>query len=176
VPVALDRAIRFAAGTRLVFLPALGGPLLAVLAQVKPQYKALLDGLSAVSCAVESIDVDRCILQLVSGDATSGVRIERDSADTYAVTAEYRARAGDAPRVAAHRALVIMLGGASEVFLAERDARGVRYWLKLRYGANRQGVSVSLFTAEFAARLPAALRALAPSELELGSLRPEGAA
>jgi hypothetical protein len=104
------------------------------------------------------------------------VRIERDSADTYAVTAEYRARAGDTPRVAAHRALVIMLGGASEVFLAERDARGVRYWLKLRYGANRQGVSVSLFTAEFAARLPAALRALAPSELELGSLRPEGAA
>jgi hypothetical protein len=160
----------------LVFTSGLGETLLAALAGIRPEHKALLETLPGASCTLESIGVDRCVLHLAAGDAVSGVRIERDSDDTYAVTAEYRARAGDTPRVAAHRALVIMLGGASEVFLAERDARGVRYWLKLRYGANRQGVSVSLFTAEFAARLPAALRALAPSELELGSLRPEGAA
>lgn len=171
MPVALDRVIRFAEGTRLVFSPGLHESTLAALAQAKPEYTAWLDALQTADCTVESNAVDRCTLRLGGGAATGGLRLEREAGETYHFTVEFQS-AENGPTVShSYGGLVLMLGGASEVYFTRRVNGEPRFLVKLSYAGAGDAAGLTVFTDSFAERLPRGIRAFIPAQFDLGVLR-----
>lgn len=163
MPLALTRAIRFAPGAVLRFTPAIRGQLLAALQAAGPQVGRLLATAQAVRLTLESLD-----------DASCRLRAPELQVELAATDAEfYRLRvawfdADGAPRSLEVDRVAPMLGGRTDVYFAQRSGGENRFWLKLSYGAG--GAGLHTFPPSFAERVPAALRALLPSQLALGTL------
>ena len=83
------------------------------------------------------------------------------SASTAAVPGATAPARHVSTREAAFIGVAAMVGGKSDVFFAQRSAGANRFLLKLSYEAG--GARLYAFTAAFAERVPAGLRAFLPS-------------
>jgi hypothetical protein len=165
VPIALTRAIRFAPGTVLRFTPALDPRVLEALRSVRPQAAQLVAAAGDARLTIDSLDERACGLRL----AHFQLELVADLAHGFALCVAWTDPASRAQRRFAMEGIAPMLGGASDVFFAQRTGGQNRFLLKLSYTAG--GARLYAFPAAFADRIPGALRALLPSQLMLGNLQ-----
>jgi hypothetical protein len=167
VPLALTRAIRFAPGAVLRFTPQVNATLLEALQSARPHAAEILAAARAARITVEAL-----------GEAACRVRIAQFELELTAAGDDYKLRvawtdaATGSPRALQHDGIAPMLGGKGDVFFAQRLRGENRFWLKLVYAAD--GAALYAFPSAFSERLPAALRALLPSQLALGRLESAG--
>jgi hypothetical protein len=164
MPIALTRAIRFAPGTVLRFTPALDRRLLEALRSARPQAAALVAAAGEARLTIDSLDERFCGLRV----AHFHVELVADLAEGFALEITWTGPSGLRPGKFRMEGVAAMLGGASDVFFAQRTGGKNRFLLKLSYEAG--GARLYAFPAAFAERIPGALRALLPSQLTLGRL------
>jgi hypothetical protein len=165
VPLALTRAIRFPPGTVLRFTPALDPRLLEALRSARPQAAELVAAAGEARITVDSLDERACGLRV----AHFQLELVADLAEGFALEITWTAPSGLRPGKFRMEGVAAMLGGASDVFFAQRKGGQNRFLLKLSYEAG--GARLYAFPAAFAERIPGALRALLPSQLMLGNLQ-----
>ena len=164
MPVALTRAIRFAPGAVLRFIPAINEKLLEALQSARPQAAEVLAAARAARITIESLGDSVCRIRVAHFD----LELAADAAEGYALQVAWVDPATGTPKNVRLEGIAPMLGGRSDVFFAQRSDGQNRFLLKLSYGAD--GAELHAFPPAFAGRVPAALRAFLPSQLSLGRL------
>lgn len=164
MPVALTRAIRFAAGTVVRFTPAVNATLLEMLQSARPQVGEMVAAAQAARITIESLEDNACRIRVAQFD----LDLAPANADGYTLRVAWADPATGAQRTVQLDGIAPMLGGRGDVFFAQRSGGENRLWLKLSYESG--GAALYAFPAAFAERLPAAVRALLPAQLALGTL------
>ena len=168
MPLALTRAIRFAPGAVLRFAPAINEALLEGLQSVRPQAAEILATAGSARIAIESLDEAACRIRI----GQFQIELAPAAGGDYTLRVAWTDPATGSPRTLQHEGIAPMLGGKGDVFFAQRLRGENRFWLKLVYAAD--GAALYAFPSAFSERLPAALRALLPSQLALGRLESAG--
>ena len=168
MPVALTRAIRFAPGAVLRFAPAINQALLEALQSVRPQAAEILATARSARIAIESLDEAACRIRV----AQFQLDLAPAAGGDYTLNIAWTDPATGSPHALQHEGIAPMLGGKGDVFFAQRRRGENRFWLKLVYEAD--GATLYAFPSAFSERLPAAVRAVLPSQLALGRLESAG--
>ena len=161
------RALRFPPGSRLRFTRTLNAPLRRAIEQESPDARAWLAAVEGAVVTLESVDATRCAVRVDAPSGNASIECVPAGPTTYDVHA--RLQRGSDLHAQSLGDVGIMLGGVTDVYLAERGARGTRHLLRLRYESDGR-VEIGVFTAPFAERLSSTMRALLPTLVIVGRL------
>jgi hypothetical protein len=139
---------------------------------VSPAFRELLHALDGAVLTITSVEHDRCALRAHAAAAVGsagGVTAAPHDDGTYAVRFQLEGPA--APAAFEFTGIALMLGGDRDVYFVQRRGAETHRVSRWRYEQDG-GVSVSIYPGAFAVNLPPLVRALLPSELAVGTLRP----
>jgi hypothetical protein len=165
-------ALRAAPGTRWRFAPTWPAALQAAVLQARPALQAWLDPLQAAVLTLELLEPDRCSVSIARADDASPLGELRAAPDATG-TWQVQLHLGGGAATASHAVdgIALMLGDERDVYLARRGDGATQPVSRWRHGDGGR-VAISVFPGALGERLPAALRALLPTELPLGVLQP----
>ena len=165
-------AVRFPAGTRLRFASSLSPSWQAALVQAEPRAAEWLSRIGGVVLTVDEVGPAGCVVSAREGAEAASLG---EVATAVQADGSHRVRVRWAEPAATESrefaGLALMLGGGSEVTLAQRGNAGVRPLLRWRYEPEGT-VAVWVYTAAVTDRVPAFVRALLPREVRVGILQP----
>lgn len=165
--IRVDQALRFASGVHLGFSTIACEALANQVAGLYGPVGQWMKQLKQAVVHVEENTADRCALGLRSDGLQGRVELQRAPDASFTLRVELD---GDRPWRFERSHLTLMLGGSRDVYVAHRAAQGDTLLMKLRYGSD--GMQVFVLAGAFMHHLNDVLRALAPSEVKLGTLSP----